>query len=167
MWRPRGSGRCRCRGSACGSRYPRGLDRLEWFGRGPGEAYRDTHRAARVGRFAASVDELQTPYVRPQENGNRTEVRWATLTDGDSAGLRVEGRPHIDVTARRWTSEDLDAATHTPELASRNRIWVNLDHAQQGIGTASCGPGVLPQHDLEAAPTTFALRLSPAGRSRA
>ena len=128
----------------------------------PGEAYRDIRRAARVGRFAASVDELQTPYVRPQENGNRTEVRWATLTDGRGTGLRVEGRPHFDVTARRWTSEDLDAATHTPELVPGDRIWVNLDHAQQGIGTASCGPGVLPQHDLDVVPTTFALRLSPA-----
>jgi beta-galactosidase len=140
---------------------PAALDRVEWFGRGPGEAYRDTRRAARVGRFAASVDELQTPYVRPQENGNRTEVRWATLTDGGGAGLRVDGRPHVELTARRWTSEDLDAATHTPELLPRDRIWVNLDHAQQGIGTASCGPGVLPQHRLEAEPTRFALRLSP------
>ena len=119
----------------------------------------DTRRAARVGRFAASVDELQTPYVRPQENGNRTEVRWATLTDAAGAGLRVEGRPHFELTARRWTSEDLDAATHTPELVPRDRIWVNLDHAQQGIGTASCGPGVLPAapprgraDDLRAAP---------------
>jgi beta-galactosidase len=146
---------------------PAALDRVEWFGRGPGEAYRDTRRAARVGRFAASVDELQTPYVRPQENGNRTEVRWATLTDGSGAGLRVDGRPHIDLTARRWTSEDLDAATHPPELVPRDRIWVNLDLAQQGIGTASCGPGVLPQHRLEAAPTSFALRLSPVSRSRA
>ena len=140
---------------------PAGLDRLEWFGRGPGEAYRDTRRAARVGRFAASVDALQTPYVRPQENGSRTEVRWATLTDGRGAGLRVDGRPHLEVTARRWTSEDLDAATHTPELVPRDRIWVNLDHAQHGIGTASCGPGVLPQHTLEAVPTTLAMRLSP------
>ncbi len=140
---------------------PAGLDRLKWFGRGPGEAYRDTRRAARVGRFARSVDELQTPYVHPQENGNRTEVRWATLTDAAGAGLRVEGRPHIEVTARRWTSEDLAAATHTPELVPRDRVWINLDHAQQGIGTASCGPGVLPQHRLEAVPTTFVLRLSP------
>ena len=97
---------------------PAALDRVEWFGRGPGEAYRDTRRAARVGRFAASVDELQTPYVRPQENGNRTEVRWATLTDAAGAGLRVEGRPHFELTARRWTSEDLDAATHTPDLVA-------------------------------------------------
>jgi beta-galactosidase len=138
---------------------PAGSDRVEWFGRGPGEAYRDGRRAAAVGRFAATVDELQTPYVRPQENGSRTEVRWATLTGSDGAGLRVEGRPHIELTARRWTTEDLDAARHTPELVARDRIWVNLDHAQHGIGSASCGPGVLPQHRLQARPTTFAVVL--------
>jgi beta-galactosidase len=141
---------------------PAALDRVAWYGRGPGEAYPDTRLAARVGRFSASVDELQTPYVRPQENGSRTEVRWATLTDGSGAGLRVEGRPHFELTVRRWTTEDLDAAAHTPDLVPRDRLWVNLDHAQQGIGTASCGPGVLPQHRLEAVPTTFALVLRPA-----
>jgi aryl-alcohol dehydrogenase-like predicted oxidoreductase len=54
-----------------------------------------------------------------------------------------------------------------PELVPRDRIWVNLDHAQQGIGTASCGPGVLPQHRLEVVRTTCAVRLSPLSRSRA
>jgi beta-galactosidase len=142
---------------------PGAIERAEWFGRGPGEAYRDTRAAARVGRFAASVDELQTPYVRPQENGNRMETRWLTLTGANGAGLRVEGRPHIDFTARRWTSEDLDAATHTPELVARDRVWLNLDHAHQGIGTASCGPGVLPQHRLEAAPATFSVWLGSVG----
>jgi beta-galactosidase len=145
---------------------PAALDRVEWFGRGPGEAYSDTRRAARVGRFAATVDELQTPYVRPQENGSRTEVRWATLTDADGAGLRVEGRPHFALTARRWTTEALDAATHTPELVAGDRVWVNLDHAQQGIGTASCGPGTLPQHDLVVAPATFAVLLREVTPSR-
>ena len=102
---------------------PAALDRVEWFGRGPGEAYSDTRRAARVGRFAATVDELQTPYVRPQENGSRTEVRWATLTDADGAGLRVEGRPHFELTARRWTTEALDAATaHAGARAGRPRL---------------------------------------------
>jgi beta-galactosidase len=138
---------------------PAALERVEWFGRGPGEAYPDTRLAARVGRFAASVDELQTPYVRPQENGARTEVRWATLTDASGAGLRVEGRPHLELTARRWTTEDLDAATHTPELVPRDRVWVNLDHAEQGIGSASCGPGVLPAYRLEPRPASFAVVL--------
>jgi beta-galactosidase len=138
---------------------PGAIGRVEWFGRGPGEAYPDTRRAARVARFGASVDELQTPYVRPQENGNRTEVRWATLTDAGGAGLRVEGEPWFELTARRWTSEDLDAAGHTPDLTPRDRVWVNLDHAEQGVGSASCGPGVLPPYRLAPAPASFAVIL--------
>ena len=58
-------------------------------------------------------------------------------------------------------------ASHQAGLVQRDRIWINLDHAQKGIGTASCGPGLLPQHRLEAVPTTFAVSLSPLGRSRA
>src|SRR5512132_2908132 len=70
---------------------PAGLRLVEWFGRGPGEAYADTGRAARVGRFAASVEELQTPYLYPQENGNRAGVRWATLgtAGGTGSGSRA------------------------------------------------------------------------------
>ena len=122
---------------------------------GPGEAYRDSRRAARVGRFRATVDELQTPYVFPQENGNRAGVRWLTLRDDTGAGLAVAGEPVIDVTARRWTSEALDAARHPVDLQPEERIWLNLDHAQNGLGSASCGPGVLPACQLPAIPTTF------------
>jgi beta-galactosidase len=138
---------------------PDGLRRVEWFGRGPGEAYADTGRAARVGRFAATVEELQTPYLYPQENGNRRDVRWATLTDGGGRGLRVEGEPTIDLTVRPWTSEQLDQARHPTDLVPGDRIWVNLDLAQQGIGSASCGPGVLPAYRLDPAPVSFAVRL--------
>ena len=140
---------------------PAGLRRVEWFGRGPGEAYADTGRAARVGRFTATVEELQTPYLYPQENGNRRDVRWATLTDGGGRGLRVEGEPVVDLTVRPWTSEHLDQARHPTDLRPDGRVWVNLDHAQQGIGSASCGPGVLPAYRLDPAPATFAVRLLP------
>ena len=138
---------------------PATLDRVEWFGRGPGEAYADTGRAARVGRFAANVDELQTPYLRPQENGNRRDVRWATLGDGHQTALRLEGEPTFDLTVRHWTSEQLDQARHPTDLVAGDRLWVNLDHAQQGIGSASCGPGVLPAYRLDPVPVTFAVRL--------
>jgi beta-galactosidase len=139
---------------------PAGLGRVEWFGRGPGEAYADTGRAARVGRFAATVAELQTPYLRPQENGNRRQVRWATLGDGEQPVLRFEGEPTFDLTVRPWTSEQLDQAEHPTDLVPDPRwLWVNLDHAQQGIGSASCGPGVLPAYRLDPVPTTFAVRL--------
>ena len=140
---------------------PAELRRVEWFGRGPGEAYADTGRAARVGRFVASVEELQTPYLYPQENGNRRDVRWATLTDGAGRGLRVEGEPTIDLTARPWTSEQLDQGRHPTDLVAGDHVWLNLDLAQQGIGSASCGPGTLPAYRLDPRPASFAVRLLP------
>jgi beta-galactosidase len=142
---------------------PGEFQHVEWFGLGPGEAYRDSRRAARVGRFRATVDDLQTPYVFPQENGNRADVRWLTLRDDTGAGLAVAGDPVIDVTARRWTSEALDAARHPVDLRPEDRIWLNLDYGQNGLGSASCGPGVLPAHQLRAVPTTFAVTFRPVG----
>jgi beta-galactosidase len=139
---------------------PAALQRVEWFGRGPGEAYPDTRLAARVGRFARTVPELQAPYLMPQENGSRTEVRWAELTGGAGAGLRLEGAPHFELTARPWTSEALAAARHQVDLVPDPEwIWVNADLAHNGIGSASCGPGVLPQYRLEAGRAAFRLRL--------
>lgn len=144
---------------------PHWLDTVTWFGRGPGEAYPDTGYATWVGRFTRTVDQLQTPYVMPQENGSRAQVRWATLLDAGGAGLRVEGEPTVDLTVRRWSTEQLDSARHTAELADEGLLWVNLDVAQQGIGTASCGPGVLPQHRLAASATSFSAVLRPVGRA--
>jgi len=129
---------------------PAELDQVEWFGAGPGEAYPDSRQAAWIGRFRATVDELQTPYAYPQENGNRAGVRWARLTDGGGRGLLIRGGPTFDLTVRRWTSEDLDAARHPYELTPRDVLCVNLDLGQTGLGTASCGPGVLPEHELHA-----------------
>jgi beta-galactosidase len=140
---------------------PGTLGAAAWYGGGPGEAYADSRQAARVGRHARTVDELQTPYVYPQENGNRADARWLELTDPSGAGLRVEGDPLFDFTARRWTTEDLDAATHTIDLAPGELVHLNLDLAQNGLGTASCGPGVLPQYQLRAHKAAFTLTLVP------
>jgi len=140
---------------------PAGLDQVTWFGLGPGEAYRDSRRAVRVGRHRATVGELQTPYVFPQENGNRADVRWADITDASGSGLRVAGDPVIDLTVRRWTTEDLDAARHPHQLQPRDRLFINIDHAQHGLGTGSCGPAVLPAYRLLAEPVTFGLTFQP------
>ncbi|MCQ4209060.1 glycoside hydrolase family 2 TIM barrel-domain containing protein [Streptomyces longispororuber] len=123
---------------------------VSWFGGGPGEAYPDTRAAARLGRWTSDVDALQTPYVRPQENGARADVRWAEI-----GGLRIDGDPAFWFTARRWTTEQLDAAEHRGDLVPGDTVWVNLDHAHQGIGSQSCGPGVLPQYRLTPSPAQF------------
>jgi beta-galactosidase len=143
---------------------PAGWDTVEWFGGGPGEAYPDSRRAARIGRHTRRIDEMQTPYVFPQENGNRTAVRRARITGPDGTGLRVDGAPTFELTVRRWTSEDLDAARHPHDLRPRDRVYVNLDLAQHGLGSASCGPGVLPQYELRAdRPYAFEVRLGLTG----
>ncbi len=136
---------------------PTTLSNVEWFGGGPGEAYSDSRKASRIGRHALTVDEWQTPYPFPQENGSRIDVRWARLTDAAGAGVLITGDPTFDLTVRRWTSADLAAARHPTDLQPRGVLTVNLDIAQNGLGTASCGPGVLPQHELWAQPA--ALRL--------
>ena len=140
---------------------PGTLRGVEWFGRGPGESYVDSWQAARLGRYAMTVEEMQTPYVFPQENGCRTDVRWATLTGPDGTGLRFEGRPVFQFAARPWTSEDLDAARHTVDLVPRDAVHVNLDLAQHGLGSGSCGPGVLPRYELRPGPATFQVAMRP------
>jgi beta-galactosidase len=140
---------------------PSHLDRVEWFGQGPEEAYPDSALAARVGRYRRSIDDWQTPYVFPQENGHRAGVRRATITDSAGAGLLVEGQPTIGLTVRRWTTEDLDAASHTSALQPTDRVWLNLDAAHNGLGTSSCGPGVLPAYQLGADSASFAVVLRP------
>ncbi|MER5890348.1 glycoside hydrolase family 2 TIM barrel-domain containing protein [Streptomyces sp. NPDC001941] len=142
---------------------PGSLGRARWYGGGPGEAYPDTRTAARLGRWSRTVEALHTPYVRPQENGARADVRWVELADSapssDSGGavLRIEGDPSFWFTARRWTTEELDAAAHRTELTPGSTLWVHLDHALHGIGTMACGPGVLPEHELHPGHARFAL----------
>lgn len=145
-----------------GMALPAAYGDVTWFGRGPGEAYPDTGLAARVGRWSATVEDLQTPYVYPQENGHRAGVRWAELTGADGRGVRVAGDPEFGLTARRWTTADLERARHRPDLVPGERVHVTLDHAQHGVGTASCGPGTLPAYELRAEPVTFRLRFTPA-----
>ncbi|MET9509512.1 hypothetical protein ABZX62_13785 [Streptomyces flavidovirens] len=140
---------------------PADRSQVEWFGTGPGEAYPDSRQAVRVGRFHATGGELQTPYVSPQENGNRADIRWATFTDRAGNGLRVVGEEPFHFAARRWTDQQLDAARHHSDLVPGPVIHLHSDHAVQGLGSAAVGPGVLPQYRLELASADFAFILTP------
>ncbi|WP_419999741.1 glycoside hydrolase family 2 TIM barrel-domain containing protein [Streptomyces boninensis] len=146
---------------------PAAYGHASWYGGGPGEAYPDTRAAAMTGRWESTVDDLQTPYVRPQENGARIDVREAELRAGAETeaggghGLRIKGTPSFWFTARRWTSEQLDAADHRTDLTPGDTVWINLDHRQHGMGSRSCGPGVLPQYELTPEPARFSFAFSP------
>lgn len=191
------------------------LQDVRWFGLGPGESYPDTN-GARLGVWESSIDDMQTPYVFPQENGNRSHVRWAEITarepsnwnwgvtmiteavrnvgekvkaavegttalgnDGNDGkggndgkdtkggsklkvakGIRIIGEPEFNLSVRRWTSHDLETAKHTTDLTpgkdhSDKRVWINIDQGLDGIGSASCGPGVQEKYFYPAREMTF------------
>ena len=142
---------------------PGEFDTLTWYGRGPHETYPDRKQGARVGLYSGSVDDQYVPYIVPQENGNKTDVRWAALTGEEGPGLLAVGLPLLNVSAHHFTAEDLTAARHTFELKRRQEIILNLDHLQAGLGNASCGPGRLPQYLIEPVETRFQVRLRPLG----
>ena len=132
---------------------------VEWFGLGPGEAYRDARAAGRAGRYRSTVTAMQTPHVRPQENGNRHQVRHARITTPDGT-LLIAGDPVIDLTVRPWSTAALTAATHAPDLVRDGRLHLHLDHAHHGLGSAACGPGPSAGHVLAAVPTAFSVEFS-------
>jgi beta-galactosidase/beta-glucuronidase len=138
---------------------PSTFGHVTWFGPGPGESYPDTCQAQRVGLWRATVDELYTPYIRPQENGNRMDTRWVRLADAAGAGILVTGDPTINFGAHRFTTMDLERARHTYELVPRDFITLSLDHRHNGIGTASCGPGPWEHYLLRPAEFRFSLTL--------
>ncbi|MFF1296667.1 MULTISPECIES: glycoside hydrolase family 2 TIM barrel-domain containing protein [unclassified Streptomyces] len=123
-----------------------GLDLLEWFGQGPWESYPDRSAGAPVGHHSVPVDELFTPYLRPQESGGRHGVRRFTLSAPDATGLTVALDEPRQVSVTRHRAEDLTSVTHHDQLEPRAGCVVHLDAAHRGLGTASCGPDTFPSY---------------------
>jgi beta-galactosidase len=123
-----------------------GFEQVEWFGRGPHETYPDRKRGGGTGRWHATVDELYVPYIRPQENGGRADVRWLELRDRRGSGLRIELDVPRQVSISHFRAADLAAATHDVDLRPRPETIVHIDAAHRGLGTASCGPDTLPSY---------------------
>jgi hypothetical protein len=142
-------------------RLPKQFEHATWYGRGPGESYVDTKQANRMGVYTKSVDELFTPYTFPQENGNRSEVRWVSVTNMRGSGLLAIGMPELNFSLQRYTVEQLEKARHSYELRDVGQLIWHLDYGLNGIGSASCGPGVLPQYELRSEAFQFELRLRP------
>ncbi len=140
-----------------------GLEQLEWFGAGPWESYPDRVASTVVGRFCSTVTDQYVPYILPQEHGHRSNVRRLTLAGDDGFGLAVEGRPTLGFGASHFTAADLYAARHTCDLEPRAEIVLSLDHAQRGLGTASCGPDTALRHRLMDRVYRFDYLLRPVG----
>ena len=141
---------------------PAGYEHLTYFGRGPHENYRDRNAGARLGIFATTVEDNYVPYILPQENGNKTEVRWLTLHHTQTgAGIRIQANTPFEMSALHFTPDDLYTAKHTHELRPRQETFLNIDYAQAGLGGASCGPATLEAYRLPTKPINFTFDILP------
>lgn len=137
------------------------LQRVSYFGRGPGENYSDSTSATYVGRFETTVEEMDTPYVVPQDYGNRRDVRWASLTGASGRGLRVEADgPLLNVSAWPYSCATLEETGHRADLVrDEHAITLNIDHRVLGLGSNSWGSEVLDTHRVRWEDFSYGFRL--------
>lgn len=113
---------------------PGELSRMLWYGRGPHESYSDRKHSAAFGLYEEDLTKPGHLYIRPQENGNKTDVRWAAWT-GKGLAIVALAQESINASAWPYTQEDLEAARHTHELPIRETLTVNVDYGQRGLGS--------------------------------
>lgn len=125
--------------------------RLTYYGEGPDECYVDRRLGARLGVYEADVEELLTPYLRPQESGSRTGVRWATLTDLQGVGLRFESAGGMEFSALPWTPFEIEDAAHPTDLPPIQNTVLRPALMRRGVGgDDSWGALTHPEYRLPA-----------------
>ncbi len=139
--------------------FAKGFETMRWSGRGPHENYPDRRSSAMRSVWQQGID--RAPYLVPQEFGLRTDTSWIELIDGEGRTVRIDaiGAP-MHFSATHFTPGDLFAAAHEADLVPRDELVVCLDAAHRGLGTASCGPDVLPRYRIAAGEFRFGYRLS-------
>ncbi len=140
---------------------------IEYYGRGPQENYCDRNTAAFVGNYKSNVTEQYFPYVRPQENGYKTDVRSLKIYNQLGYGIEFIGEQTLGFSALHYSIEDLDQLTrenykHLNDLKPREEVFLNIDYKQMGVGgDNSWGARPHDQYQLFAQPYTFKFRIRP------
>jgi beta-galactosidase len=155
---------------------PEGFSNLKWLGRGPQENYADRKTAADVGLYESTVADQLTPYIRPQENGYKTDARWLTLTDDNGNGILISGDPLFCFSALNNIHDDFEspgklsqyrkdaktANTHSIDVKPRDLVNLNVDLGQMGVGgDNSWGARVHPQYRLSEKKYEYSFRMRP------
>ncbi|MBE1441959.1 glycoside hydrolase family 2 TIM barrel-domain containing protein [Paenibacillus sp. OAS669] len=141
---------------------PEGFEQFSWFGLGPHECYEDRKESGRLGVYSGKVEDQFVPYIKPQENGNKADVRWAALTNLRGIGLWIGGMPTLNVGASHYSTENLSKAKHTYDLVRLKETVIHMDCRQAPIGNHSCGEAPpLDKYLVKPVKTTFTVRLKP------
>ena len=144
------------------------FNHIAWYGRGPHENYWDRKTGAAVGLYKGTVDEQFHRYIRPQETGYKTDVRWVALTNKGGEGLLAVGMPHLSVNALHFYSKDMDPGDvkrqrHIFHLEKRRLVNLHLDYKQMGVGgDTSWGARPHPEYTLNPDTTySYSFRMRP------
>jgi beta-galactosidase len=155
---------------------PEDLTNLKWYGRGPHENYVDRKTSADVGLYESTVADQYVPYIRPQENGYKTDTRWLTLTDDNETGILVSGNPLFCFAALNYVHDDFEspgklsqyrpdaktANTHTIDVKPHDFVNLNVDLGQMGVGgDNSWGAPIHLQYRLMGNKYSYSFRIRP------
>lgn len=141
---------------------PASFRNLSWYGRGPFESYWDRKSSARVGEYSGQIADQHFSYIMPQENGNKTDVRWAAVTDSVGVGLLVMGNPTLNFSAHDYTDADLLASKTTQNLSRGLTTTLNFDYQLMGLGgDDSWTPRTHPEYLLSDKEYSYSFRLRP------
>ncbi|WP_197068340.1 glycoside hydrolase family 2 TIM barrel-domain containing protein [Candidatus Soleaferrea massiliensis] len=143
---------------------PKGFENMNWYGRGPLENYWDRKTGYDVGVYQSTVEEQYYDYIKPQETGNKTDVRWMAITDDEGDGLMFASSPDtlMESGALHYTAEAMDGVRHGYQVQKTENTVVTLDLHQMGLGTGSCGPEVQMQYTMpNEGSYTFLYRMKP------
>ena len=136
-------------------------DQVSYLGRGDNETYADRGQSGKIGLYQTTPERMFHYYVTPQSTGNRTDVRWTRFTDRSGEGIFVDSNRPFQFSIVPFSDVLLEKARHINELERDGLVTVHLDAEQAGVGTATCGPGVLPQYLVPLKKQSFEFTLYP------
>lgn len=114
---------------------PTEFNQMAWFGRGPGETYQDRKFNALIDLYEGDVTSQATAYIYPQENGNKTDVRWMAFRNKKGIGFLFSGDVPLEMSAHHYSISDFDSEPkHYYELPSQDFVEITIDHLQMGVG---------------------------------
>ncbi len=137
------------------------LTKVEYYGRGPFENYVDRKAAANIGLYQTTVKQMYEFYQKPQFCGNRSDVRWAALSDESGKGVLFVASDRMDFGALEFTQQELASKKYPCDLIPDGKIVVSLNAGLTGLGGASCGPATLEQYRLKPGQYCFRYRIQP------
>ena len=130
-----------------------GIYDLTWYGKGPFETYPDRKTGAKTGIYTIPVEEIEMPYILPQEFGNHTDVRWAVVTHESGNGLAFIGEDLMNVSINPY--ENLETAWYPFQLKRTNEVTLNIDHRVSGVG----GTPITVRHAYRTYPDEYQYRI--------